>query len=180
MNSVRYWTIFPLGCVNSVISLFPFNWLDGDEFLSVIRKCSSEYLEFYENIEDVLQIIENDEENTRLHIYDLDPDQNSYNDYIPTIKSDCKDFNEDSFNDNFTKTSSKHRENPVSFCHINIRSAPKSFEHFLTNLKCDFTFIGLTETWLTKYNENLYNISGYDSVGNYRREKRGGGISLYI
>ena len=164
-------------------SVFPFNWLDDDEFLCVIRKYSSEYLQLYENIDDVLQISESDEENTRLPIYDIDQDQNFYNDYIPIMNSDCKYFNEDFFNDNFTKTSAKHRENPVSFCPINIRSAPKnlsSFEHFLTNLKCDFTSMGLTEIWLTEYNEHLYNISGYDSVGNYRREKKLGGISLNI
>ena len=55
--------------------------------MCVIGKYSSEYLELYENIEDVLQVIESDEENTRLPNYDLDPDQNFYNDYIPDINS---------------------------------------------------------------------------------------------
>ena len=118
--------------------VFPFKWLDDDDFMDAIRNNSSEYLELFENIEDVLQIIECDEANTRLPIDDLDPDQNFYNDYRPDINCNCKYFNEDSFDTNFTKTNAKNIENPVSFWHINIRSVPKnvsSFEYFLINLK---------------------------------------------
>ena len=93
----------------------PFNWLDDDDFMDAIRSDSSEYLELFENIEDVLQIIECDEANTWLPIDDLDPDQNFYNDYIPDKNYNCKYFNEDSFNTNFTKMNTTNIENPVFF-----------------------------------------------------------------
>ena len=111
--------------------VFPFNWSDDDDFIDAIRNNSSEYLELFENIVDVLQIIECDEANTRLPIDDLDPDQNLCNDYIPDKNYNCKYFNEDSFDTNFTEMNTKNIENPVSFCHINIRSAPNNLSKTL-------------------------------------------------
>ena len=66
---------------------------------------------------------------------------------------------------------------------MNIRSIPQNLNNFVTyvhNLKIDFDVIGLTETWINEANTNLYNIEGYVQRDIYRKEKRGGGVSLYV
>ena len=51
---------------------------------------------------------------------------------------------------------------------------------YLKNICIEFTFIGLTETWLKKTNLDLYSFNGYNHVCNYRESKMGGGVSLFI
>ena len=43
-----------------------------------------------------------------------------------------------------------------------------------------FSFIGLSETWLDDNKEAFYDLSGYSSVNRYRKNKKGGGVSLHI
>ena len=57
--------------------------------------------------------------------------------------------------------------NVFSSCHINIRSMKAnltSFDIFLQNLEFEFSVIGITETWLTDSNCDLYNINGFNFV----------------
>ena len=65
---------------------------------------------------------------------------------------------------------------------INMRSMCNKFEEFEglikdSNLK--FTFIVITESWLKKDIDILYELDGYRSKSIYRDMKRGGGIKLY-
>ena len=48
------------------------------------------------------------------------------------------------------------------------------------NLDHEFTFIGLSETWLNANSKELYNIGGYNNVSAYRENRKGGGVSLHI
>ena len=43
-----------------------------------------------------------------------------------------------------------------------------------------FSFIGLTETWSDVDKEEFYYLNGYTSVNRYRKDKKGGGVSLHI
>ena len=67
--------------------------------------------------------------------------------------------------------------------HFNVRSIPKNlqaFEIFMRNLWINFTILAFSETWLTSYNNTLYNIDGYNAENVYRTNRKGGGVSLYI
>ena len=44
----------------------------------------------------------------------------------------------------------------------------------------NFTVLGLTETWFTEHNKDLYNIKGYSIENRIRQNKLGGGVSLLI
>ena len=44
----------------------------------------------------------------------------------------------------------------------------------------DFDVIGISETWLTDDNKDLYSISNYQHISNVRKTRRGGGVSLFI
>ena len=68
--------------------------------------------------------------------------------------------------------------------HFNARSMNKNFDNFnvfLQNKSSNFTAIGISETWFSCDSDvSLYSLSGYDLVTNSRRNKRGGGVALYI
>ena len=55
-----------------------------------------------------------------------------------------------------------------------------NFVKYLDNLAVKFSIIGLSETWLTEYNYDLYNIDGYNSVHAYRSNRTGSGVSIMI
>merc|ERR1719232_573493 len=71
----------------------------------------------------------------------------------------------------------------LSMLHQNVRSAPKNlknFEVFLSTLNMRFKFLGFTETWFKDHNVDLHGISGYKAVHNYRKDKSGGGVSIFV
>ena len=65
---------------------------------------------------------------------------------------------------------------------LNIRSCNKNFDQFISTF-CDhisyFTCIILTETWLTKDCDAVFNIDGFYCIDQYRNNY-GGGIKLYV
>ena len=92
---------------------------------------------------------------------------------------DCKYYDIDYFNNKFAKTNNSK----LSVISFNIRSFYKNsdeFIGFLSNLKFKFHIIILTETWLSDKNIELCNISGYTGIHCVRKNKQGGGVSLFI
>ena len=70
-----------------------------------------------------------------------------------------------------------------SMCHINIRSTPAnlgSLEVYLQCLNFDFSIIGISETWLSDNNCDLFYLNGYNLVEKHRSCKKGGGVGLFI
>ena len=73
--------------------------------------------------------------------------------------------------------------NQWSFFHLNVKSIPKHFdelEMYINSRKLVFTIIALTETWLDQSKQDLYNMSKYNCINRFRKQRRGGGVSLYI
>ena len=68
-------------------------------------------------------------------------------------------------------------------CRINIRSMNRNFnafEQYLAGLRFEFAFIGVSETWLTDNNHDLFNLSGYTFIEQHRVRKTGGGVGLFL
>lgn len=108
----------------------------------------------------------------------FDPDQNVLNSL--TDSSKCQSFNETQFK-SFCD-SLPEDVNIFSTFHLNIRSLPKNCDlltHYLSTLKHNFTVVALTETWLTKNIESLYNLTNYTAVHRTRESRPGGGVSLF-
>ena len=89
------------------------------------------------------------------------------------------------FKDSFNKKCcpSVKGSNFLSLLHVNARSAPKNIENYklyLQNINIDFSVVGVSETWLNDSNIYTCTISGYNHVCNYRKGKRGGGVSLFL
>ena len=153
---------------------------DGSFYTAVIEgmlDCSYHYHEMNNKVFIPFEI----NEGSDTHFSEIDPDFQFYTDsnYISNVK--CNYFIEDTFVDKFTRPGSLDRN--LSMFHLNIKSLPKhhdELEMYLDSLKFPFSFIGLTETWLDEYKENLYDIPQYVFVTRYRKTKRGGGVSLRI
>ena len=70
-----------------------------------------------------------------------------------------------------------------SIMNLNIRSISKNLDKLelsLHNINHNFSCIGLTETWLTENNLDLFSLKNYTHISNIRKKKTGGGVSLFI
>jgi exonuclease III len=172
-------------CNYCTITIFPFNNIDENEyFLSAISELcpKSENVPFHLLNQHFFNPFDFNESNTNMHLFDCDPDLQYFNDtsYINSI-SQCEYFIEDSFN----AKSEEMQVGPHTFslCHLNIRSIPKNLndlDSYLKMLSTKFTIIGLTETWLTESNAQCYSIEEYKHYFDLRKNRRGGGISLFV
>ena len=98
---------------------------------------------------------------------DIDPDKNYFNRYDFKLTKNCQYYDENKFNREYAKMKNEKSINkvakPFSMCHINIRSTVKnlsSFLDYLSNFDHDFTFIGISESWLNENNKELYHLNG--------------------
>ena len=104
----------------------------------------------------------------------IDADINYWKDVNNIITS--KYYNENNFNMKFKKNDN------FSLIHMNIRSVRLHFSEFLSYLSIlniDFSIIALSETAINS-NDIDYIIPTYNVEMNYRKKKKGGGVSLYI
>ena len=78
----------------------------------------------------------------------------------------------------------KKEENAcASFFHMNIKSLHKHYDDLcklLESLSLKFSFVAITETWLSGHTNELYGIPNYTMESRYRKCKKGGGVALYV
>ena len=108
-----------------------------------------------------------------------DPDKNFFNNKLQQIDSPYFSV------DNFIAISEQLNKDNFSILHLNIRSLNANidnFRGFLASLDGNFSVIVLTESWCDETaNENsLLNLDNYFSVHQTRKNKKGGGICIYI
>ena len=109
-----------------------------------------------------------------------DPDWNYFNTEIKNF--DTPYVIDEQFHSQFKN----HMSDCLSFFHINIRSINKNFENFklfLSSLGFTFSLTCFSATRLdeiTLSNKSLYELPNYRSIHLVRKQKRGGGVSLYI
>ena len=117
-------------------------------------------------------------------IYEIDPDINFYNEIDYHIGSTCNYYMEDAFSSITKKMyTSEPSEKLFSICHLNIRSLQSNlndFDMYLKSLNFEFSFIGVTETWLHDGNCDLYELSSYVFVERHRHTRKGGGVGIFI
>ena len=139
--------------------------------------CSSHFHEMSNKIFNPFEI--NDSIDTPLT--EVDPDIQFYSSvqYIQSTK--CDYYLEDKFISIIAEGNKRARN--LLFFHINIKSFPKrydEFEIYLNSLTFKFSFIALSETWLDEYKQGLYELPNYTSINEFRKNKKGGGVLLYI
>ena len=113
------------------------------------------------------------------HLNNIDPDDNL---------SNLLD-NPDIFNcpllttDTFKQTVQPSLKETLSVICFNIRSFNRNIDEFLgflSNCGHSFDIIILTETWAKDESQSLCHISGFKSTHNFRPNKRGGGVSIFV
>ena len=169
----------PWICVNCTSSIFPFNHMyDDDEFYQSLKdEFESDDLNDCNKWFNMFDL----SENTVSPLYDLDPDINYYQSVSALMGSDCKYFLENDFNLELEKR--EITDNNFSIIHINIRSLPRNLDvlrHYLSTLRVKFKIIAISESWLNANNSELYGLEDYNLISNFRSNRRGGGVSLFI
>lgn len=110
--------------------------------------------------------------------HDFDHDINADNNFFNQIGFDCRYYTDDQFK-------AKIRvDKGLPILHINCRSLNANFsklEDYLNALDYNFDVIAVSETWLSLIsNTELCYLPGYDLCHKDRKNKRGGGVALYI
>ena len=85
--------------------------------------------------------------------------------------------------DSFRNLKQQFQNNGLSVICFNIRSFNRNGDEFLaylSNCEHDFDIIILTETWAKNETYTLCYIPGYNSVHNHRKDRRGGGVSIFV
>ena len=111
-----------------------------------------------------------------------DPDENYFDENI------FSKINAQYFSTDETKETLKPLNNKPAFSiiHINIRSMSQNFDELkslLNNINFTFSIICLTETWCSDESfikNSNFQLSGYNSLHLERKNKRGGGVCVFI
>ena len=163
--------VYTLGCTNCIeisdnlrnMNSLPFTNVQDNDMLDIIRtKYSTSHSTSYLGTN-------ND------NLFQIDPDLNVSSNLS---KRHCQNF-ETSLD---LKTKYGSKEN-ITFLHSNICSSGKKLKdlsYYLEGFDISFSFIGLSETWATKTNEDILNMPGYNHEHCIRVSKKGGGVSIYI
>jgi hypothetical protein len=123
----------------------------------------------------------NDDSDTRPWA-DIDPDLQYFNDMTQIDSSlACNYFIPKYFNEYIKKH--EVSDSNFSILHLNIRSLPRNgsnLSDFLDNLEMKFSVVALSETWLSHNTLNLYDIENYNGEHLYRKNRTGGGVSIFV
>ena len=95
------------------------------------------------------------------------------------LTSDCKFISPYNFSKSYNKF---FIDSCFSMLHLNIRSCRQNFalfHVFLNSIFNSFSIIALTETWLSKDIDILFELDSYNSFAQYRN-RHGGGIKVFI
>ena len=170
-------------CVNCLCETLPFlNIVDDLEFIDALS-LKDHFETNWDNLYDRLfNPFTLSDEMPNDPLGDVDPDQNFYSDMALYSHSLCKYYSEKTFND-MIEANLLNLDNIFSLFHVNTRSIPCNFSNMTAYLEClnfVFNFIGVSETWLSDLNYDLFGLDGYHFEENHRSSRSGGGVGLFI
>ena len=167
-------------CPPCIQCILPFNHVDDDDvFIEAVIEAS---LDCSYRIHEInTKIFVPFEINDDSPFHEIDPDMQFYSDNHYIQSTSCDYYLEDSFNEKFGNKG--NLDHSLTFFHQNIKSLPKhqnELELYLDSLNCNFSFIGLTETWLDESKEALHDIVNYTCLHRYRHNRKGGGVTIAV
>ena len=170
-------------CMMCMSAELPFlNIVDDDDFILALSTKDHFEIEWENSYDKIFNPITLNDNERDLPLDDIDPDDNFYNDLSSYSSSLCKYYLQDSFNSEHAKLVAGGLK-PLSFFHLNVRSLPHNFSQlhiFLDSLCVKFSILGITETWLTDSNCELFNLPDYNFIEKHRTDRSGGGVGLYL
>ena len=162
--------------------MFPFNNHDDEDFDSILSELNPLQEFTIDNLEERVfspfefENIENDDP-----LNECDPDSNFYNISSCGTLKPSKYYTIPRFVNEIN--TDKIKQTSFSLIHTNIRSSKKNlsdFLDFITLTEYDFSCIGLSETWLTEYTVDAFDLPGYSHITYTRSGRIGGGVSIYL
>ena len=173
-------------CIVCSKSEFPFNHYDDEiDFLNVLSELWFTYshnLSFESLTEKIFNPFELNNHHAPVPVDDIDPDIQYYNDIsLGNVFHNSNYFIEDSF---VEKCESLLIDSSMfSLLHMNIRSIPRhlhELEAYISNLHHEFSIIAISETWFSDATIDTYQMEGYAHEYQYRKDRCGGGVSLFV
>ena len=117
-------------------------------------------------------------ENFLDQLSDIDPDDQFFNQFIPSIlDNSCSYYSLENF-----ISLQKNTVFNLNLLNYNVRSFFSNgltFECYMKSMHELPNFIVLTETWISAETVNLCKLGGYSAVHTYRDDIRGGGVSIF-
>ena len=172
-------------CIPCAESTLPFNhYKEEYEFYDAISHLWHSFLNnfFFESLHDQIFNPFEINESTRVLTDDADPDIHFFNDpWQGNLFKNSDYYFEDSFNELHSKLNIN--ENSFFILHINIRSIASNLRNcmaYLETLKHEFKIMAMTETWFKDMTIDTYSVNGYQDIYDYRKERSGDGVSLFI
>ena len=121
----------------------------------------------------------------------------NYQPYKYTDYNECNSAHDSDMHNHFTNifpdtkyysghvfnTSRKPLTPGIYFINLNARSLNSNFreiDDYLSSLNYQFDIIAISETWVSEPEHNKFNINGYDVYHTNRKNKRRGGVALYV
>ena len=167
-------------CSNCLIEIFPYNGIaNDDEFASTIS-CTTLSLNYLSDKLFVPFELNDFDHLADLCNEDIDPDIQFFNTFNQHIAR-CNYHTNESFTKEIQPSAMKQKL--FSLCHINIRSVRKNlpaFENFMDILQYEFQIIGLSETWLSDMDCDLYNFRNFHMIEKHRSSQSGGGVAICL
>ena len=172
-------------CTKCNQSLFPFNhYYDDTDYFSAIDEqfIAQSSVPFDMLVKSDLLFSPFDTNDSDFNcMNDIDPDVHFYNSHLNSDSLSCEYYLEDMFNSKISNMNIL--ANNLSMLNTNIRSMPKNLSKlkcYLENLNHKFTIHSFTESWISNHSAGLYGMEGYNVEHNYRKDRKGGGVSLFI
>lgn len=171
-------------CYLCASDVLPFNHYDDNiDFLNSVSELwnTIDINLPIQNLENIcFNPFEINDESGALPLFDIAADINFYNDFTNNT-TNSNYFIEDTF----MKQYRKHNltSDQFSLMHLNIRSIPRhlsEFNNYISMLGHSFSIYGFTETWFSTNNVHCYGLDNYAIESNYRNDRSGGGVSLFI
>lgn len=173
-------------CTRCSMSLFPFNHFFDDElfYAEIMEMRIIENPLPFDMLLDNSRLFSPFELNDDVHsnpMSNIDPDFQFYNDHCHVNLTSCDYMMEDTFNNKISDL--QISDDHFSLIHSNIRSIPKNltkFENYLSNIDMKWSVMAFSESWIKDHSEKHYGIDGYATEHLFRKNRSGGGVSLYI
>ena len=168
-------------CIQCMESILPCNHPDDDEdFIVMLYDMFAEKPLSPDIVQNMVFNPFKTNDDVRVPLFDVDPDIQFYTDmnYLNIRTSNY--YSEDLFNTTISNLGFKH---PLSFLHSNIRSLKAhhvELEAYLGMLNFEFSILGISESWLTEVNCDLYPLSDYNLIEQHRESRSGGGVCIFV
>ena len=172
-------------CVKCLETIFPFNQISNDEEFRNTIYCYGNISIDSDTLNSLNNIVYNpfacERKRAVLNNLDIDPDINYFN---TQAHNECTYHLTEEFNEIIdTHWKPNCHTGRFSLMHINCRSLVCNFKEimdFTLSLNNIFDVICASETWLNELTDDQIHIAGFTFVGNNRKNKRGGGVGMYV